>query len=158
MEFLEALKRAPGTTRFYENQLIDQLYLRVPKTRSISKTWVPANFKLSDATLLAFKVDKNNNQSDWWRDVSRVPLKSIALRKDLILEPMVLENTTKKLNNKGPMFTSKLVDQRTNKTVLRVSVHWLYILKCYVAFGYLLIVVFFIFSLFLFSFWFTFFL
>ena len=91
---------------------------------------MPANFKLSDATLLAFKVDKNNNQSDWWRDVSRVPLQSIALRKDLILEPMVLENTTKKRNNKGPMFTSKLVDQRTNKTVLRVSVHWIYILKC----------------------------
>jgi hypothetical protein len=76
------------------------------------------NFKLSDATLLAFKLNDTNGNDRWWRDTSKVPLKSIPLSKDLVLEPMVLDNSNGK---KLPMFTSKLVDSRKKKTVLRVS-------------------------------------
>jgi hypothetical protein len=120
MEFLEALKRSK-TSKFFDCQLMDRMYLRVQG--SLSKTWIVADFKLSDATLLAFKVGKNVSdeqpESGWWRDTSRVPIKSLPLSKDLVLEPMILEDSN---NRRGQrMFTSKLVDTRTKKTVLRVS-------------------------------------
>ena len=118
MEFLEAIKRAK-TCKFMDCQLMDRMYLRTQGT--LSKTWVVADFKLSDATLLAFKVGKGSSdqqpESGWWRDTSRLPIKSLALSKDLMLENMVLEDSN---NKKGQrMFTSKLVDLRTKKTVLR---------------------------------------
>ena len=52
MEFLEAIKRAK-TCKFMDCQLMDRMYLRTQGT--LSKTWVVADFKLSDATLLGIK-------------------------------------------------------------------------------------------------------
>ena len=123
IEFLEALKRAK-TTKFFDCQLMDRMYLRVQG--SLKKSWVVADFKLSDAAILAFKVKKGASASQqpengWWRDTSRIPMKTISLSKDLILEPMVLEDGSNKKNQR--MYTSKIVDTKTKKTVLRVSLN-----------------------------------